>query len=537
MKKMKETYVNSMDGKKCFLIFAVLLFLASIVHADLVFSNFSYSTSDIRPGTVGSLTFTLTNTYSKDISVTVYPYSSAMKTLPYYTFSGTLGAGGSTQVIMPFTVSQDIRGGNYNIQLKAYWSGSDVSGDKTYSVPLTVNNPPILYVTLDRQEFPITETSDMTISITNMGGSIKDAVLTINSTTFILGSSQVVIGNLDTNQSIQKNISISVISSSPGTYLLPITLSYFDEKGTATQQQIDTGPINVISKSASFIINIESIDDIHPGDAVKLNINIQNNGNALARSVKASIPTTITGFTPLGPTEKSIGDLYPGENATVAFELGVSTDTIADYYPIPLNIDYSNSRGEKQPTVNKTIGIKISAVSTFLVIPTLVQLSDGSQMLSLQIGNTGTSAVNGLVASVASDDLVVLDAKEVLVGLLRPNEFSTAQFKVRMLRPSKALNVSLSYLDEYGRRQIVIQPIDIDTSQIGSTSQATGISNRTFANQGRGGGIFGISSGGLFTLLQIIVGAVVVAIIIYIAYTKFFKKKRDTTAGVITKRK
>ncbi|MFA6035922.1 MAG: hypothetical protein WC759_03120, partial [Candidatus Micrarchaeia archaeon] len=264
----------------------MLLMLAGIGWADIAFSNSVVTPSTLRPGTGGTASFTVTNTGTTSVTGLSFDISGyGFELGQTKVVVGDIGAGGSTQVTVPFRVRKDVSAGIYTLQASTLLTISTGSStgltSRTFSVPITVSNPATFEVSSSADKAQVSPGGNVKLHliITNKGGNAGSVRMSANSSNFLLkDASQIALGDLDADVVKETDVEFTVSSSlSGGTYSIPIKFTYEDELGNTNNEQVNVGPIRVVKSSVDFGIAARAgNDNVHPGDKFDLALDITN---------------------------------------------------------------------------------------------------------------------------------------------------------------------------------------------------------------------------------------------------------------------
>src|SRR5271157_4373699 len=125
-------------------LFIVLLALVAVASATIQITSYTVLPSTLKPGVSGSVLITVSNPSSTPVTGAVI-YQGGQQ----FTFTsdrvqlGDIDALGSTVISIPFTIDNDVSPGVYTIILNAFWTEGSKSLTKTFSIPISVTNPPI----------------------------------------------------------------------------------------------------------------------------------------------------------------------------------------------------------------------------------------------------------------------------------------------------------------------------------------------------------------------------------------------------------
>lgn len=498
-------------------LFAVLLALVAVASADVQINSYSILPSTLKPGVTGSVSITVSNPGTSTLSGAVI-YQGGEQ----FTFSsnriqlGDIGPLGSTVITVPFTIRGDVAPGIYNLRLDAFWTEGSDTHTKTFSIPISVTNPPIFNFSFTPIK-PITPGGKFNVNaqLRNEGGSISKISLTIDSTSFFFdGVSQVNLGDLAGGQNISFQLPmVSSASLQSGVQTIPITVTYQDPLGSLQQTTITITPVQVVKGSVDFILDAQAEKKpVSPGDKTRLFINITNIGNSNAQSAKISVSSASSSFTSLGSSERYFDSILPNSKEQMEFEIGVSGTTAAGYYPVTITINYLNINGEPQTPIQKQFGIEVGDVPQINITPSTnpAPLSaGGTYALSLQFSNTGNINVRALSVHVSSAAFEVLSSPDNYIGTLNLDDYSTVDYTIHTGSDMKPgvypVHVAMLFRDAYNAEHQVTQDVSLEvvSPEVAALTQKP----------------VGMSLTSIFIIL------IVLAVIIYVAYTRYFKKK------------
>jgi len=499
-------------------LFIALIALVAVASADVQITSYSVLPTTLKPGVAASATITVYNPPTVAVTgVVIYQGGEQFTFTTNRVQLGDLGSLGSTVITIPFTINSDVQPGLYNLRLDVFWTESGSTRTKTFSIPISVTNPPTFKLSLTPFG-GITPGESFTIDgqIRNDGGDAKKIILTINSTSFFFdGISQLSIGDLAAGQNV--SISLPIIASasiSSGVQSIPLTLTYQDPFGAVQQASIAITPINVVKSSVDFIVIAQPDKTvISPGDKVKFFANITNIGNSNAYSARITVSSDSPYFTSLGTSERYFELIPSNSKEQMEFNIGLSGSTPAGYYSLLITVSYLNVNGETQPPIQKQVGVEVSGSPQISITPNTNPSpisAGGTYALSLQFSNTGTINIRALSTYASSDDFEILSSPDNYIGSLNLDDYSTVTYTIHPnnnLKPGNyPIHISMKYRDAYNvihseMQDVLLVIVSPDVAAL--TQKQAGI--------------------GLGTILTILV---VAAILGYIIYVRYFKKKR-----------
>lgn len=504
----------------CLSVLFVLL-MVSVVFAGVDVVSYSVSPATLKPGLSGSVIVSLKNTGSDAVSGVRTIFSASGFTFTTEeVYVGDLAASGTSTVTVPIKVNANLAPGSYNIVGRITWVGGagETSPYKLFSIPVSVESTAILQaenVSLSKQPLIPGEAFTVSFVLFNTGTTIRDVIISTNSTTFVLtGQARVLLGDLSAGEKrlVQLPFTAST-SASSGTQQIPLQLDYVDAFGQSKTASVTITPVLVEKRSINFFIDAEKISDANPGSKVKLSIDVRNIGNDAAYSVIAGVSANTSAFTPIGSSEVLVGALGAGESKSIDFELGIKGEATAGYYPLIITIDYRDRTGESQATVSKRVGAQVSSrdeVSVTVSTKPAVAVAGGKHTLSLRFFNVGTNELRGASVSIESDAFEVIGSSKEYVGSITLDNPETVQFEVfikKNTQPGKHdVKYTLDYVDAYNTRR-----------QLNGTTSFQTLSQETAAAYTANGGV---------NPIIIVVGIVVIVVVAWLVYTRVIRKKK-----------
>jgi hypothetical protein len=499
------------------ILFFVLIALIAVASADVQITSYSVLPTTLKPGVTGSASITVYNPSSSTVTgVIIYQGGEQFTFTTNRVQVGDLGTLGSTVITIPFTIKSDVSPGVYNLRLDAFWSEGTGTRTKTFSIPISVTNPPIFRFSFTPLN-QITPGGSFTIDgqIKNEGGSVSKMVLTVNSSYFFFDRmSQISLGDLETGQNLSFELPmVASASLQPGVQSLPLIITYQDPLGAIQQATIAINPVEVMKSSVDFTVDAQpEKKPVSPGDKMKLFVNLTNTGNSKAYSAKITVSSSSAYFTSLGSSERYFELISSDSKKQVEFEIGVSGNTPAGYYPLTITVNYLNVNGEVQTPLQKQVGLEVGGSPQISITPDTSPFpisAGGKYALSLQFSNTGTINIRALTVSVSGENFEILSSAENYIGSLNLDEYTTVQYTIHAknnLQPAKyPIHVSMNFKDSYNNQHSIQQDVllEIVSPDVAALTQKPD----------------GLS------LTSILIIIVVIGVIGYFVYKRYFKKK------------
>jgi hypothetical protein len=504
--------------------------------AVLQVTNYTVIPSTVYPGTTGYAQITLSNT-GTDIAtgVTAY-YNYIQSNVPIPLSEGSLSSGSTEQITIPFQIPQQVASGLYLINVGIYYSSSSTTNsiqETSISIPLVVSQQQTLQVqTIGMSKNTISSGNSFSVQVqvnNNGASNINNLIVTTpsNSSFSIQGSSQQTIGNIPLNSSINATINLTSSSTTTvGQYTIPLEFEYNNALGATVIDTLNIGPVTISGPSSNFILTMNPISPTEVGSEAVFQLTIQNiESNVESYTVNLN---STSAFTPLNQTTIYIGPINPGQSASQKIIIGISNSISAGYYTLPLQITLASGQA-----VNQTIGIPVTATPGFTVTTT----NSGAGTITLEIANTGNTAVRSVYLSASSNSLSITGTSDEFVGTLNIDDIATLPLTIsipqnltpngnysqrsgfqNMTSNKPSIQLAISFKDVNNIPYTIEKNVSITSSEL--TSGGATASGTTGFNRTRQTGLVFLGIG-LIQWIEIII-AIVIA---YLIYRYFFKKK------------
>jgi hypothetical protein len=278
------------------------------------------------------------------------------------------------------------------------------------------------------------------------------------------------------------------------TYPIPVEISTKEMKLRIKTPQ----EIIVSGKEPQLKVTDVSDERLIPGQEKEIVLTVQNVGTSPAYDITVELQedrtVTATGtvvereITPLGAAAKYIEKIMPQETAQITIKISVNRNATLKNYMLPVKISYRNPSGERAEDTSY-IGLKISG--TVDIDATIKDYTNGE--LTIELFNKGAGKAEYMIVDVSANGTI--EKSKQFIGSLEPNDIDTIKTKAT-LNENDTITLNITYQDTDATtktKQIILQS-----------------NNKTTTEQPN-------------ILLNAIIIIVILAII-YIGYTKFFKK-------------
>ncbi len=199
-----------------------------------------------------------------------------------------------------------------------------------------------------------------------------------------------------------------------------------------------------------------------------------------------------------GGTKFSLGNLKPGDEADITFDLAVDISATPGVYNIPVSVTGMNYSS------NDFAGLVVAGTTDFELS---YQETMGS--LSLNVANVGVNPASAVTVSLPQqDNFNVIGSSSSVLGSLNPGDYTSAIFQIaHKLRAGNDLSVVLQYTDTSGARHSITKDLTVDLTSAG-------------AQTGAGYGGYGGYRSSRNTLYTTWLPVIVIAVLLVVAYTQ-----------------
>ncbi|MBI2079979.1 hypothetical protein HYT84_04385 [Candidatus Micrarchaeota archaeon] len=410
----------------------VFLIFVGLVFAPLSVESYKISPTKLKPGQNGVVEIILKNVpvsatsantpTVNDISI----YYSAVKGLTFESESplwvGTLEGGASTIASIPVSILPDSKGGilspTFSIQQR------DGSLKQSLIVPIEVENPAILTLSLDKQTIEAIDT--IKLKITNNGGSANKLILKLNDSDEFgfVNADQVFVGDVTTSK--ETEINIDARNAKDGLRILPLTIVYQDDNG-GSRSELKNIQINVKKQKTDILFTQEESITTSIYDTLKLKL--KNTGRKLD---SVEIMITDQNIKPREKNEFKLNDFAIGEERTIEAEVFVNAQPGTN--DMKIKIKWIENEVEKEEEIEIPVFVKSdSDVALFIESkPTPITVNT-DHTLSILVSNIGSYKIENVETELLESNFFeILNAqRKQYIGGLESDDFSTVQYKIR----------------------------------------------------------------------------------------------------------
>ena len=232
-----------------------------------------------------------------------------------------------------------------------------------------------------------------------------------------------------------------------------------------------------------YVNNVSMTPEIvAPGSSGILKFNIENTGaeNLSDLIITLSLPVEIASYN--GLNNKKIAFLDSGQSASIQFSFIVLPTTEEGIYKIPLNLSYLNHIGD-QRVDNETITLVVKSNLSLAAQVKSTEIYSGNKL-----GSVSIKVINGNVGNIKfldvklnpSKDYSIISNNEQYIGDLNSDDFSVADFKIKILSSKREINLplTLEYKDALNQdysQQVNVTLKILSASEMGIKRSYTGL--------------------------------------------------------------
>ena len=257
---------------------------------------------------------------------------------------------------------------------------------------------------------------------------------------------------------IQINVPDGVES---GTYTLDLDLTYSyissgEDRTVTVSRQVE---LRVRDDARFQVVGVES--DAQVGDSGTVEATIENVGAETAHNADVSFSTQSNSVTVSGGQSDTvrIPEIDPGETATVAYDVGVSSDLPVQQYTLSGSVLFDDPDGITRTDEGLSIGVLPLAEQEFALTDVDSQLrvaEDGDLVGTVR--NDGPVPARSVVVQYAGDDQSVIPAeRSTAVGTLDPGESANFSLPIAIGGEAEAglrsLDMAVQYRNDEGERR------------------------------------------------------------------------------------
>jgi uncharacterized repeat protein (TIGR01451 family) len=212
-------------------------------------------------------------------------------------------------------------------------------------------------------------------------------------------------------------------------YSLSASVSYDDPEGDAgVEEDISVG-LTPEPEQSFAMGDVES--SLQAGDDGTLEASLTNTGDRTVRNVVLNWASTHDNISPK-ETQYAVGDLEPGESATVSFDADVSDNANSGPRQFDFVANYRNSEGDKRESDTLEIRQNVGgSADEFIVEATNASVNvGGSSTLEVTITNDAGERLTDIEAKLFAESPISVSDDQAYVDSLDQGESTTIEFGI-----------------------------------------------------------------------------------------------------------
>ncbi len=281
---------------------------------------------------------------------------------PTRAFAGTLAPGETTTLEYDASVSAPER---FGAEATVTYEDADGLTRRSEPVAFGVAPPSEQSFAVDGVETTLSvgDRGRLTGTVTNDGPEpVDDAVLvaTTGSDRIDLGEGQYALPDLGPGESAEFAYDAEVSGQAdPGPRQFGFVVEY-TSGGTEVTSDRETARVDVAPRRPDFGVDVA--ETVEAGGSTTLTVEVTNNRAEPVTDVTANLFADSPLST--GTDESFVDELAPGESTTVRFELSVAGSATPNTYPVELDFQYTDARGDEQISDVYQEPIEVTAASS-----------------------------------------------------------------------------------------------------------------------------------------------------------------------------
>ena len=264
-------------------------------------------------------------------------------------------------------------------------------------------------------------------------------------------------------------------SLEPGTYEIPVEVAYsYTRSADYSESRSPPGYTDVnyadsfrrttmtielvVEREPRFEVVPGDADPVVAGDTGTLQFDLQNVGTETARQATVTLSTGSEDLffgapgQPRGSQSVFIDELAPGENHSVAVQIGASSSLSTGSYPVFVDVAYETPDGLSGRSETLSTGVRVEPERTFDVRNISTQafrVDEDEATVRATVVNTGAVAARNVVVRVQGPGPLQATGPEAAVGDLGPGESTETTFTFAVPADAEPGSLSLSFAVEY----------------------------------------------------------------------------------------
>ena len=289
-----------------------------------------------------------------------------------------------------------------------------------------------------------------------------DAPIEVNTGTQTLGS-------LSDGQSETVDFALEIGRATPGTYQIPVEITYshsrviafgqFEDTDRQNREQTVTEEITIrIEDRPEFDMSEDEANAVTAGDNGKIGFNLQNIGTETARDATVRLQTQTPGIFFGKQTSQSVDTsvfvsaLEPDSSEQITVQMGAGPDVSAGTYTVTAIVEYEDENGITKQSDPLQAGVTIRQERTFElenVELTDFRVDEPEARIEATVVNRGPTPAQNAVVSVSGTETIAVTSGESAVGDLAVGDSAPVSFTLNIPGEAEPGSISLPFAVEY----------------------------------------------------------------------------------------
>ena len=269
-----------------------------------------------------------------------------------------------------------------------------------------------------------------------------------------------------------------------GDYYFDIYITYKGQgtgEGSATPAttRLENRVLTIKGKPLVVLLN-STLGIVEPMSINKEKLRLKNAGTGTIQNAVAEISLgggdMKSAFSILGGgTQYSLGNLKPGDEVEITFDLAVDIAARPGVYNLPLKIT-----GQNNYSSSEYVGLVVAGTTDFEIT---YQETMGA--FSLNVANVGVNPASAVMISLpAQKNFSLTGSSSAVIGNLNPGDYTSSIFQLtKKTGAGNGLNVDIQYTDTSGKRHTITKSLTVELSsaavQAGAGYRGSGSRNYT----------------------------------------------------------
>ncbi len=204
---------------------------------------------------------------------------------------------------------------------------------------------------------------------------------------------------------------------------------------------------------------------IAPGHEGILEVRLRNDGSNTLTALEIMLDDGDAPIIPIrGSNIRYVGSLKPDQSTVIEFPIAAESDAKSGNYAPRIVVNYNDFSGNTTKTFD--IGIKIFEEPSFLMNIESREVYTGKDLgnIVLSLANTGTSILKfTTIKLLPGEDYEVVDAESNYLGDLDPDDFQTAEFKIKLdtKKDYVDMNAEVTFKDAFNNEKKAVVPVKL----------------------------------------------------------------------------